>query len=188
MGETFTYFLAEGRRTAGAFSLVDEQAKRGETVPLHRHENDMESFYVLEGEVTFFVGDEPAVLAGKGAFIHVNRMARDRLNVRHYTIEPGEVVACTVSKADDFMSGRFVLPDGDFERIDMRILDGSFQEMMRVDDIVIDARYGHAVMFIPARPVQSEASAITHYVLVVPGDTGDREIGRSSMDHAALSE
>lgn len=118
----------------------------------------------------------------------LNRMSRDRLNVRHYVIEPGEVVACTVSKDDHFMAGRFVLPDGDFERIDMRILDGSFQEMMRVDDIIVDARYRHAVMFIPARPVQSEASAITHYVLVVPNENGDREIGRYSMDHTALSE
>lgn len=73
MGETFTYFLAEGHRTEGAFSLVDEQAKRGETTPLHRHESDMESFYVLDGEITFFVGGKPGVLAKKGAFIHVPR-------------------------------------------------------------------------------------------------------------------
>lgn len=37
LGETFTYFLATGEQTAGAFALVDEQAKRGENVPLHLH-------------------------------------------------------------------------------------------------------------------------------------------------------
>jgi quercetin dioxygenase-like cupin family protein len=71
MGETFTYFLAEGSRTQGAFSLVDEQAKRGETVPLHRHEGDMESLYVLSGEITFYLDDQPGVLAKPGAFVHV---------------------------------------------------------------------------------------------------------------------
>ena len=71
MGETFTYFLAAGEQTGGAFALVDEQAKRGDSVPLHRHEADMESFYVLEGEVTLFIGDQPGVRAGAGSFAHV---------------------------------------------------------------------------------------------------------------------
>jgi quercetin dioxygenase-like cupin family protein len=71
MGETFTYFLAEGGHTGGAFALVDEHAKRGETVPLHRHADDRESFYVLDGEITFYVGGQPGVRAGRGAFVHV---------------------------------------------------------------------------------------------------------------------
>lgn len=71
MGETCTYFLATGSQTSGAFSLVDEQAKRGETVPLHRHAHDMESFYVLEGEITFFVGGRPGIRVKRGGFVHV---------------------------------------------------------------------------------------------------------------------
>ena len=71
MGETSTQFLADGERTGGAFALVDEQAKRGDSVPLHRHDEDMESFYVLEGEVTLFIGDRPGVRAGAGSFAHV---------------------------------------------------------------------------------------------------------------------
>lgn len=71
LGETSTYFLAAGEQTGDAFALVDERATRGETVPLHRHPDDMESFYVLEGEVTFYVGDEPGVRAGAGAFVHL---------------------------------------------------------------------------------------------------------------------
>jgi quercetin dioxygenase-like cupin family protein len=70
MGQTSTYFLATGEQTGGVFTLVDEQAKRGERVPLHRHADDMESFYVLEGEITLFVGDSPGVRAGAGSFAH----------------------------------------------------------------------------------------------------------------------
>lgn len=70
MGETFTYFLATGDTTGGAFCLVDEEAPRGMSVPLHRHPDDMESFFVLAGELTIFVDDErhssPA-----GTFAHV---------------------------------------------------------------------------------------------------------------------
>ncbi len=46
MGRTSTHFLATGDQTGGVFSLVDEQATRGESVPLHRHRDDMESFDV----------------------------------------------------------------------------------------------------------------------------------------------
>jgi mannose-6-phosphate isomerase-like protein (cupin superfamily) len=41
------------------------------SVPLHRHPDDMESFYVLEGEMTLFVGDGPGVRAPAGSFAHV---------------------------------------------------------------------------------------------------------------------
>ena len=61
------------------------------------------------------------------------------------------------------MAGRFVLPDGDFERVDMRV-------------------------FFPARPVQHEESGLTHYVLVIPGEGGERELSRYSMDHTSLRE
>ena len=63
MGETSTYFLATGEQTGGAFALVDEQARRGESVPLHRHRDDMESFYGVEGEITLYIGDQPGVRA-----------------------------------------------------------------------------------------------------------------------------
>lgn len=118
----------------------------------------------------------------------LNRMSRDRLNVRHYTILPGETVACSVAPNDDFMAGRLVLPDGDFERIDMRVLDASAQELMRVDDVVVDARHRQVILFIPAQPVLSEGSATTHYVLVAPSASGEREIGRYSMAHSAIGE
>jgi quercetin dioxygenase-like cupin family protein len=71
MGETSTYFLATGEQTGGAFTLVDEQAKRGESVPLHLHRDDIESFYVLEGEITLYIGDAPGVRAGPGSFAHL---------------------------------------------------------------------------------------------------------------------
>ncbi len=71
MGDTFTYFLATGEETGDAFCLVDEEAPRGMSVPLHRHPDDMESFYILEGEMTLFIGDGPGVKAPAGTFAHV---------------------------------------------------------------------------------------------------------------------
>lgn len=60
MGETAAYFLASGDQTGGTFTLVDERANRGTSGPLHLHRDDMESFYVLEGEITFHFGGSQA--------------------------------------------------------------------------------------------------------------------------------
>ena len=69
MGETSTRFLTDDEETG--FTLVDEHAHRGESVPLHRHVDDVESFYVIDGEISFFIGDAAGARAGAGSFVHV---------------------------------------------------------------------------------------------------------------------
>jgi quercetin dioxygenase-like cupin family protein len=71
MGKTSTHFLATGALTDGAFALVEAESIRGVSVPLHKHDKDVESFYILEGEVTFFLNGNPGVRAIKGAFVHI---------------------------------------------------------------------------------------------------------------------
>jgi quercetin dioxygenase-like cupin family protein len=71
LGETSTYFLATGAQTAETFTLVEEQAQRRESVPLHLHRDDPESFYVLEGEITIYFDEEPGVRASAGSFAHI---------------------------------------------------------------------------------------------------------------------
>jgi quercetin dioxygenase-like cupin family protein len=58
----------DGAASGGALALMDERGRRGDMPPLHVHRRDDETFYVLEGEVTLFVGDEQIVLgAGQSA-------------------------------------------------------------------------------------------------------------------------
>lgn len=71
MGQTSTNFLATGALTGGAFALVEDHSIRGISVPLHKHNDDLESFYILEGEVTFFLDGKPGVRAVTGAFVHI---------------------------------------------------------------------------------------------------------------------
>jgi mannose-6-phosphate isomerase-like protein (cupin superfamily) len=66
-----TTVKAAAAQTAGADSLIEDLAPKGAGTPLHRHREDDEAFYVLDGQLTFwFEGGEP-VQASAGAFVHI---------------------------------------------------------------------------------------------------------------------
>jgi mannose-6-phosphate isomerase-like protein (cupin superfamily) len=67
LGGRFTVKLAE-HDAEGRFALVEAVAFRSTEPPLHIHHNEDEAWYVLDGKMTFFVGD--AVLeATAGSFV-----------------------------------------------------------------------------------------------------------------------
>lgn len=47
-----------GEQTGGRFSLVETMHPPGSQPPLHVHREDDEGFYVLEGQVTLWVGED----------------------------------------------------------------------------------------------------------------------------------
>ena len=56
-----------GAETDGAFALLESTGPAGDHTPLHVHHLDDEGFYVLDGELTLWVGDAVHVLrAGEG--------------------------------------------------------------------------------------------------------------------------
>ena len=61
---------AGAEQTGGRFSLIEELAPKGEGTPLHVHPEDDESFYVLEGEMTFYLEDGQPIQASAGSFVH----------------------------------------------------------------------------------------------------------------------
>ena len=63
---------AGGAETGHAFSQIETDDPRGSGPPLHLHHNEDETFYVLEGEVTFLVGDERIDVAA-GDFLFAPR-------------------------------------------------------------------------------------------------------------------
>ena len=47
-----------GEQTSGAFALADHLARRGNASPVHVHDRDDETFFVLDGELRVFAGEE----------------------------------------------------------------------------------------------------------------------------------
>src|SRR3954454_16105522 len=66
---TLVIMKATGEQTGGAFGLIDNLMPTGFASPYHLHRNEDESFYVVEGEMTFYVGEE-RVQAEAGAFVY----------------------------------------------------------------------------------------------------------------------
>jgi quercetin dioxygenase-like cupin family protein len=51
-------FLATGDDTQGQFALQEQVGRKGNVPPPHIHHREDETFYVLEGEMTFSIGDQ----------------------------------------------------------------------------------------------------------------------------------
>jgi mannose-6-phosphate isomerase-like protein (cupin superfamily) len=62
-----TLLKVTGAETDGAYALAEIVSTPEGFVPLHVHHREDEAFYVLEGEVTFTVGDG-IIEAGPGSF------------------------------------------------------------------------------------------------------------------------
>ena len=61
-----------GSETGNAFSQIEVDDPRGGGTPLHVHHDEDETFYILEGELTFLVGDKRIDVAA-GDFLFAPR-------------------------------------------------------------------------------------------------------------------
>jgi quercetin dioxygenase-like cupin family protein len=74
---------ATGKETGGRYTLVEVLEPDGVEAPLHVHHREDEAFWILEGELTFQVGDE-TIKASPGSFLFGPR------DVPHgYTVDSG---------------------------------------------------------------------------------------------------
>ncbi len=62
---------AGAEQTGGRFSLVEQYAPRGMATPLHVQPEDDETFYVIEGDLTFYLEDGQPIPASAGSFVHI---------------------------------------------------------------------------------------------------------------------
>jgi quercetin dioxygenase-like cupin family protein len=64
--------LADGEGTDGIVGALDERCAQGLRAPMHAHDDADEIFYVLEGNLTFFVGEQ-RIETAPGAFVYLPR-------------------------------------------------------------------------------------------------------------------
>jgi quercetin dioxygenase-like cupin family protein len=69
---TLTFIKATSKQTGGTYGLMEEICPVGTGSPYHIHHNEDESFYILEGEVTF-ISDDKVIKATAGSFVFLPR-------------------------------------------------------------------------------------------------------------------
>ena len=81
-------FLVTGKDTNGTFSLTHCYFREGKefTPPPHYHTREDESFYILEGEMEFHVGDKK-FKAGPGEFVFLPRNVTHHFNIVSKTVK-----------------------------------------------------------------------------------------------------
>jgi quercetin dioxygenase-like cupin family protein len=77
-------------QTGGAFSLLDETFAAGRRTPYHLHHHEDETFYILEGQATFFSGSQQ-IRGTPGSVIFLPRMIPHGFR----TDSPGRILILT---------------------------------------------------------------------------------------------
>jgi quercetin dioxygenase-like cupin family protein len=92
-------FLATGEETGGQFALMEQVARKGNVPPRHIHHREDETFYIVEGEMTFSIGDQ-TIKATPGTMVFAPR------DIPHsFTIDSDQVrilVLVAPAGAEDF--------------------------------------------------------------------------------------
>ncbi len=73
-------YKATGSETNGGLTVAEVRAPRGAGSPRHRHQHEDEAWYVVSGELTFWLGDE-ARTVGAGTFVFGPREVEHRFRV-----------------------------------------------------------------------------------------------------------
>jgi quercetin dioxygenase-like cupin family protein len=96
---------ATAEATGGAFGLVESLIAPGASPPLHVHHDEDESFYVLEGEITFRCGAQ-TYTGGPGTFVFLPR------DVPHTFVVEGDAPARLLTLLTPGGSERFFVDGG----------------------------------------------------------------------------
>ncbi len=152
MGHLFSVLAGSGD-TGGRFGLMQMVAPKGLGPPRHLHYSDDEGFYVLEGAITFYVGDE-TYEADPGTFVFLPH------GVPHSYTFDSDVVRALVMVVPGGVEAHFVDPrfSEPVESVTLPPpsgpLDEAFLEAVNRDL----ARYGTEVVG-PPGPPQSHSPA-----------------------------
>lgn len=74
------HFLATGEQTSNQFALIYIEVHKGNEPPAHTHKNEDESYYILEGQIRFWIGDK-VYDAKAGDFVHLPKNIPHRFEI-----------------------------------------------------------------------------------------------------------
>lgn len=73
--------MKEWRKYNGQYAVLQVEKVKGLEPPPHKHTHEDEDFFILEGEVTYYIGDE-VIHATPGTYVHAPRGVQHSFSMR----------------------------------------------------------------------------------------------------------
>lgn len=89
-----------GQQSGGALALIEDRLPAGRSSPYHVHHREDETFYVLEGELTFFHGDR-RIKGTPGTTVFLPRLVPHGFRA---DTAARVLIVCTPAGFDDFVA------------------------------------------------------------------------------------
>ena len=130
--------LATGEQTGGTYALSEARVLPGGGPPPHIHHREDEAFFVLEGEITFMLGDRK-VVAKSGAFIQgprgIPHAFKNESNV------PARMLILVTPPGFEKFLAEFAQPVASFESPPVPVTPADIQKLL-----VIAPKYGIEIL------------------------------------------
>lgn len=114
----------------------------------------------------------------------LNRMQRDGVAVRLFTVAPGESVPCAVFPADDVVVAALRADFSAVDAVNLSVTGPGDSSLLEADDVPVSARDGEVLWALPAAAVRQFPSMRLQLSLRSAGAT-PTELGRYVLDHSA---
>jgi hypothetical protein len=114
----------------------------------------------------------------------LERLAREGLRIREYAPPAGGDVACTVTPADDLVTGRLAADLADAHRLDLAICDAGGTELGRLSDIPFNSK-GHEVIVNESTEfLRTLGNVVFRMKLLAVDESGERLLGEYTFRHS----
>lgn len=138
------------------------------------------------------LGEGLAALARQGRVQGVisrgllNRMQRDGVHVRLYSLVPGDTVPCTVFPGDDLVVAGLRADFSAVEAVRLTVIGPGDSLFGEFDDVPVSKSGGEVFLALPASAVRQLPSMRLHLTVMSTGDTS-AELGAYVLEHSRLS-
>ena len=114
----------------------------------------------------------------------LNRMQRDGVHVRMYSLAPGETVPCAVFPGDDLVVAALRADFSGVDAVTLSVTGPGYSPSGEIDDVPVSGPDGEVLWATPAGVVRQMPSMRLHLTLASAGTTR-AELGRYVLDHSA---
>lgn len=121
--------LATGEQTGGAYALCEARVLPGGGPPPHIHRREDESFFILEGEITFTL-DGRKVVAQAGSFLQSPRNIPH--SFRNEGSAPARMLILTVPSGFEQFIAEFAQPVPSFDSPPVPVTPAEIQKLLAV--------------------------------------------------------